>query len=327
MTILKKFLYFSAIIFAFSTLLACKQNSTYSFQGYVEGELVYLSSPYSGTLQTLAVNRGQKIGKGSLVFKLDSEPELSQLNAANNALEQAKSDLADALEGQRNTVLESIEAQIVKAQAELDLADLRVKRFQKLYEKNAIDRDSLDAAITDYQGKLAVIQQLKANLAEAKLGSRQQFIQSRRDAVNVAIANVQQASWALAQKTLIAPTEAMVFDTFYWPGEFVTEGQPVVALLARQYIRFIFFVPEPMLSKIALGDKVQISCDGCEKTYSATITYISPEAEYTPPVIYSRENNYNLVYRIKATPPLDEALLFHPGQPIYVTLIKSKNAL
>lgn len=327
MKIFKNLLYILGIFFIVATVTACQQKSEYTFQGYVEGELVYLSSPFSGALQTLAVNRGQKIAKGGLTFKLDPEPEFSQLNAANNALKQAKSDLDDALEGQRNTILEGIEAQIVKAQADLNLADLRVKRLQSLYAKNAVDKDSLDAAVTDYQGKQALLNQLKANLAEAKLGSRQEFIQSRRDAVNVAEANVQQAAWALEQKTLISPTDAIVFDTFYWPGEFVMSGQPVVALLAPQYLRFLFFVPEPMLSKLALGDKVQISCDSCEKTYSATISYISPDAEYTPPVIYSRENNYNLVYRIKATPPLNEALLFHPGQPVYVTLLKSKNAL
>lgn len=322
---LKKTLPLCVIFFAAAMLAACQPKPDYNFQGYVEGELLYLSSPFSGTLQLLNVSIGQTIEKGALVFKLDSEPESSQLNAANQTLAEAKANLQNALAGQRETILASIEEQINKAQADLNLANIRVQRLQTLYKTNAIDKDSVDAAVTLAQGDAAILKQLQANLAEAKLGTRQQLIQAQQAAVDAAKANVQQADWALSQKTLAAPTNAVVFDRYYWPGEWVAQGQPVVSLLAPQYIRFIFYVPETMLSKIYLNEKINISCDSCNKEYPATIDYISPNAEYTPPVIYSRDNNYNLVYRIKAVPEIADALLFHPGQPVYVTLINPRN--
>lgn len=326
MRVTKRICFIAIIAFTAMILSACQQKAELTFQGYVEGELVYLSSPFSGMLKTLSVERGEKVASGVTIFKLDPEPEVSQLLAAKNTLKEAEANLANVINGQRSTVLDAINAQIKQAHSDINLAAIRVKRFETLYTKNAIDKDSVDAAENNYQDKVAILQQLEANLAEAKLGSRENLIKAQQAVVKAAEASVTQATWALSQKTLSAPTGGIIFDTFYWPGEWVAAGQPVAALLAPQYIRFIFFVPETLLGKIALGQTVEISCDGCDKHYPATISYISPQVEYTPPVIYSRENNYNLVYRIRATPALADALYFHPGQPVYVTLENTKNS-
>jgi HlyD family secretion protein len=301
-------------------LIGCKKKSNVSFQGYTEGELLYIASPFSGELQSLNVHRGQKIKKGSELFSLDPEPERSQLKAAEETLTQAKEQLQNLEEGQRRTILESLQAQISRTKAELKLAALRVKRFQELYKEKAIGKDPLDEVIATYGVKKALLAENEANYAEAKLGSRQKLIMAQKALVAATEAQVQQAQWSLEQKTQYSSITAIVFDTFYWPGEWVAAGRPVLAFLAPQYIRFIFFIPATKLSAVHLGDEISIACDACEKNYTARISYISPEMEYTPPVIYSRENNYNLVYRIKAKPKLADAWFFHPGQPVYVTL-------
>ncbi len=79
-----------------------------------------------------------------------------------------------------------------------------------------------------------------------------------------------------------------------------------------------FFVPEPRLGAIRLGDQVEIHCDSCAPGLTAAISYIAPEAEYTPPVIYSREMRAKLVYLIEAKPAQPAGL--RPGQPVDVTL-------
>ena len=78
-------------------------------------------------------------------------------------------------------------------------------------------------------------------------------------------------------------------------------------------------MPEPLLSQLKLGTRIGFQCDGCKTTY-ATITYISPQAEYTPPVIYSRESRGKLVYRVECKMPSEVAVKFHPGQPVDVFL-------
>ncbi len=324
MTLQKKIFLVALTLFTYITLGGCQQKQDNVFQGYVENELIYLSSPHSGQLFTLFVSRGEHVKKGTVIFTLDPEPETSQLIAATKQLSQAEANLKDINKGQRETVLTAIQAQISQVKADLDLANLRVSRFKKLYSANAIDKDTVDASIANAASKAAQLEQLEANLAEAKLGSREDLIQAQQATVDAAKASVAQAEWALSQKSLTSPDAGIIFDTFFLPGEWVGSGQPVAALLTAAQTRFIFFVPETMLPQIYLGEVVSVTCDSCHKSFPAVIHYISPVAEYTPPVIYSRESNYKLVYQVKAEPSLTDALFFKPGQPVYITLPNNK---
>lgn len=98
----------------------------------------------------------------------------------------------------------------------------------------------------------------------------------------------------------------------------VAAGTPVVSLLPPANIFVRFFIPEPALSSLHYGDVVALACDGCPAGLSATVSFISPQAEYTPPVIYSESSRAKLVFLIEAHPPSDQASLLNPGQPIEV---------
>ena len=103
------------------------------------------------------------------------------------------------------------------------------------------------------------------------------------------------------------------------PGETIAAGAPVVSLLPPGNIFVRFFVPEADLARIHRGDMVRLSCDRCRTNITATISFVSPQAEYTPPVIYSDQSRAKLVYLIEARPPPEQAALFNPGQPITVS--------
>jgi HlyD family secretion protein len=109
-----------------------------------------------------------------------------------------------------------------------------------------------------------------------------------------------------------------VVDTLYRIGEWVTAGTPVVSLLPPENVKVRFFVPEPRLGAIEVGAEVRVRCDACGPKLTAVISYIAPDAEYTPPVIYSREMRAKLVYLVEAKPRQPSAL--RPGQPVDVTL-------
>jgi HlyD family secretion protein len=64
---------------------------------------------------------------------------------------------------------------------------------------------------------------------------------------------------------------------------------------------------------------VRVRCDGCGADIAATVRFIAPQAEYTPPVIYSRENRAKLVYLVEARPDAPNPAL-HPGLPVEVSL-------
>jgi HlyD family secretion protein len=142
--------------------------------------------------------------------------------------------------------------------------------------------------------------------------------------VEAALAQLQQAEWRLTRKTVAAPVRARVADVLYREGEMVEAGMPVVSLLAPQYVRARFFVPQPALGRLRIGQRVSLRCDGCASDIGAVISFIAPEAEYTAPLIYSQENRATLVFMVEARPDAAGATLLHPGQPLEVRLLAAE---
>jgi HlyD family secretion protein len=114
-----------------------------------------------------------------------------------------------------------------------------------------------------------------------------------------------------------APTDARVEDVFFQSGEWTNANQPVVALLADSRIRLRFFVPEREIALYRIGAKVRFTCDSCGGSFSATVNFVSPRPEFTPPIIYSRGARDRLVFLVEAMPDNPRALA--PGQPVDVT--------
>ena len=129
-----------------------------------------------------------------------------------------------------------------------------------------------------------------------------------------------QADWRLGQRAVIAPKAGRVNDTYYVVGDFVPAGSPVVSLLPPGNIKVRFFVPEKALGTVRYGQPVAITCDGCGAPIGAKVSFVAPQAEYTPPVIYSRERREKLVFLVEARPAASDAAKLHPGQPVEVLL-------
>jgi HlyD family secretion protein len=85
-------------------------------------------------------------------------------------------------------------------------------------------------------------------------------------------------------------------------------------------VKVRFFVPETKLGGIKVGQKVSLACDGCGNPIDAAVSFIAPQAEFTPPVIYSKDNRAKLVFLVEAKPAAQDATRLHPGQPVDVTL-------
>jgi HlyD family secretion protein len=212
--------------------------------------------------------------------------------------------------------VDSIEAQLAQAQAMLQLAETKLERRKPLGD--AVSLEDIEAASAEYERDRARVAELRADLETARLGARADEIQAAQAEVTAARAQLAQAEWRLGQLSQVAPRAGVVVDTLYRAGEWVTAGAPVVSLLPDENVKVRLFVPEPQLGAIRLGDQVQIYCDACAPGLTAAISYIAPEAEYTPPVIYSREMRAKLVYLIEAKPAQPADL--RPGQPVDVTI-------
>jgi HlyD family secretion protein len=84
-------------------------------------------------------------------------------------------------------------------------------------------------------------------------------------------------------------------------------------------VKLLFFVPEESISRARIGRTVSFSCDGCPPDLGATIIYVSPRAEFTPPVIYSQSARTKLVFLIEARPDgVPDTIALAPGLPVSV---------
>ena len=308
------------LLCAAGALTACSRHAAPAWQGYVEGEYVYLSSSQSGTLTQLDVQRGQTIAAGASVFGLESVNETAARDEARHQLAVAQEQLADLQTGKRPPEVRVTEAQLAQAVANAHKAALQLTRDEAQLKAGGIPQSQLDDSRALAESTAAQVRELENQVRVAHLPGRSQQIAAQAAQVEAAQAAVAQAQWKLDQKRVVAPSAGFVQDTMFRVGEWVQAGNPVVQLLPPQNVKVRFFVSETALGSLATGRKVTVHCDGCAADIPATITFISNSAEYTPPVIFSNDNRAKLVFLIEARPAPADALKLHPGQPVEVRL-------
>lgn len=296
---------------------APKDESGRALSGYVEGESLYLSSSTAGAVSRVNVRRGQRVEAGQALFALDAAPLVAQRDRAAAALAEAEARLDDARKGQRPQELAVFDAQRAAAQAQFDQASAEYNRIAPLVRQGIYAPARLDSARTARDSAAAQVRAIARQRDAGTLGARP-------DAVRAAEFQVQQARDALAEAQAqldrtgpVAPKAARVEEVYFQDGEWAAANQPVVSLIPDDRVRLRFFVPERQLSSYRIGQTVTFTCDGCARGLKATIDYISPRAEFTPPVIYSRESRDRMVFLIEARPASPRTL--NPGQPVDVT--------
>lgn len=301
-------------------MAACARRQPTTYQGYVEGRFVYVASPESGRLEQLSVARGQTVAAGLPLFALDREPEASEFRQAQQLLGNAQSRLADLQTGKRPAEIDVTRALLAQAQTQQQQADEILASYRAQYHAGGIPQTDLINAQAAAESSAARVRELQAMLAVDALPARDQQIKAQQDLIAADRASLAAAAWRLQQKDIASPRRGLVFDTLYRVGEWVAAGSPVVEMLPPENIEVRFFVPEPVLGRLKAGQSISVHCDGCSAAIPAAIIYLSPQSEYTPPVIYSNETRAKLVYMIVARPPPDKAPLLHPGQPVEVGL-------
>jgi HlyD family secretion protein len=314
----KMLCWIGGLIAALCIFSSCERPNPNQVQGYVEGEFVYVASPFAGRLESLHIERGAQVKAGDPLFALESVSEKAIRDEAERRLAQARANLEDAKKGKRPSEIESVEAQLKQARAALTLSEKELARQEKLILSKATTAQEVDRVRTTHDQNLQRVTQLEADLKTAQLGSRQDQIEAAQANVQAVEAALAKAEWDLVQKSQAAPQAGLVFDTLYREGEWVAAGRPVVALLPPQNIKVRAFVPETRIGTIHHGDPVRVVVDGVPQPFIGKISFISPQAEYTPPVIYSQENRDKLVFMIEVVFDPQAAANLHPGQPVDV---------
>ncbi len=301
-------------------LAACGGAEKTALQGYAEGEYVRVAAPFAGTLVKLEVARGTRVEPGAALFALEAENESAARREAEDRVHRAEAQRDNLKKGARPTELEAIRAQLGQAQAAAALAAKEHARVEDLVAKGFVSRQKLDETRAALERDRLRVAEAQAQLGTAGLGGRPDEVRAAEAEVAGAREALAQADWRLRQRTITATVGGQVTDTLFTRGEWVAAGAPVVALLPPENVKVRFFVPETKLGSVRIGQAVSLACDGCPAPIAATVTFIAPQAEYTPPVIYNRENRARLVFLVEARPAKADAAKLHPGQPMDVTL-------
>jgi HlyD family secretion protein len=305
---------------ALATLAACSSPDHDAYQGYVEGEFVYLASSQGGRLDKLGVQRGQEVAAKTALFALEAANETAAVQQSAQQLAAAEATLADIRVGKRPQEVDVTRAQLAQAEVSAANAAQQLVRDEAQQRAGGISLSQLDQSRTQSLTAAAQVRQLRAQLAVDTLPSREAQIRAQVAQVDAARASLAQAQWKLDQKSVTTAQAGKVYDTLYREGEWVASGSPVVRLLPPGNVKVRFFVPEALIGAVKTGQQVSIICDGCGEAISAQVSYIATEAEYTPPIIYSNENRSKLVFMIEAHPAVADASRLRPGQPVEVRL-------
>jgi len=296
----------AAAVVLWLLLTGSKRERTLS--GYIEGEELYLASPVAGTVASVSAVEGTRVAPGQQLFRIDP----ATLGAQQ---EQKQANVAAA-----QTEIASAEANASQADADVSAAAATaVRARQDLARLLGVKRDdSAAVASKDIDAARAALREANARVAAAQKTAdarRAQVEASRAQAVE-AKGGQREAQIRVNQLSPPAPAAGRIEDVYFQPGEWVSANQAVVALLPDNKVKVRFYVPEQQIAWYTPGRMVRFSCDACARGLEATIRYVSPRPEFTPPIIYSRDSRDRLVFMVEAYPARPANL--QPGLPVDV---------
>jgi len=281
--------------------------------GYVEGDYILIGPITTARIDSLKVRRGDRVTAGqvlAILEKRDAEIALAETKAA---LARAISQLENLRQGHRAEEIAVIDAALASARAHAVEAEKEANRLKNLFQRGAAPEVKIDAAQATLNIARAKVDEVRANLAVAKLPARAHQIAAAEAAVTQAQARKDAATWRLERRTILAPANGIVDEVLRNAGEISSPQAPILSILPNGAVKLRLYVPEKAIASISIGTVLKINCDGCSEGASAHVTYVSNSPEFTPPVIYSLENRQKLVYLIEAAPD-KTATSLKPGQ-------------
>ena len=303
------------------TLIAqmfCSVAAT-TLSGYIEGESLFIAPIEAGRIASVTVRRGDEVKAGATVATLETDDAGFALEVARARHAEASARVGNLTTGKRAEEIAVIEANRAAAKADLAQAELDLTRMRDLVQHKVQSQSALDQARTARNMASARLQEIDANLQVAGIAARVQEIEAARRVVDAAAAEVRDAEWRLAQRTITAPADGRVEEIIRYAGETAGPAAPVLALLRPDNRKLKLFVPQKLQSGVHVGQTLALRCDGCASGLQARVNFIASGPEFTPPVIYSVESRQKLVVLVEAE-LLGEAMRLSPGQIVDIEL-------
>ena len=296
------------------------------YSGTIETTQAKLSFQIPGRVAAVHVQEGQAVEKNQVVASLDGAEFEARLAQARANLERARKVKLQA-EAAYAVMQKTLPAEVARAEAGLKsardvLADAQrnYRRFEDLFGQDVVtekERDTLRLQYEVAQSRLAENESL-LNLAKgnlSRLEAARQDIAAAQAQIDVAKASVQQSEIQLAYSELTSPIDGVVTSRNIEPGETVNAGREVLTISDLSRVDLKIYVEQTQIGRIRPGQTARVSVDSFpDRIFEGTISFISPEGEFTPKIIQTQKERVKLVYLVKVSIP-NSAYELKAGMP------------
>ncbi len=309
------FLIISSVVVYFIARRSANGQGKIRVSGNVEVTAVEVSFKVPGRVAARLVDEGMMVRAGQPVARLESEELAHEVALRRADVQATQASLDELLAGSRKEEIGQAEAVLAAAQAELKQAGDDFHRQEALFQREVIPRQKFDAAKAAYDTSRAQERQAAEALALVRKGPRRERIDQARGRLGEAGAALALATTRLGYAELVSPVAGLVMSKNIEAGEQVAAGTPIVTIGELENVWVRAYISETDLGRVRVGQKARVTTDTWpDKAYEGTVTFISPEAEFTPKNVQTQKERVKLVYRVKITIP-NPNMELKPGMP------------
>ncbi|RJP63283.1 MAG: HlyD family efflux transporter periplasmic adaptor subunit [Ignavibacteriales bacterium] len=301
---MKKLLVIASVI---TLLIGCEDNGDkekIELSGTVETTNITLSSQLAGTVERIYQVEGNRVRVGDTLIIIDPETYILQLNQAEAQRDLAKSKYDLLNKGARSEDKSQAAEALNQAEASYQSAKTDFERIENLFENQSVTKKHYEDAKTRLTISEAQLNSAKQNLRKIENLARPEELDQAKAAFNAAVANVKLLQKRVNDCYVLSPINGQIVRNFVEMGETVNPQSSLVRVSNQSEVEVFVYIQETDLGKVKLGQKVEIFSDSYEgKAYEGKVTYISPEAEFTPKNIQTKEERTKLVFAVKIKVP------------------------
>jgi HlyD family secretion protein len=253
--------------------------------GRVESVQVDVAAKYGGRIKEILAQEGDLVEPGKVLARMDTDELEAELAKGKAEVAQAEEDASEAT------------AAIAQRTAELKLAEQQLIRSQSLFAKRVVSREEYDQQVT------------KQETAKAALDGAKAKLRSVNQAMNAAAAEVKKTETRIEDATLKSPVQGRVLYRLTEPGEVVPLGGKILTLINLGDVYMEIFLPAQEAARVRMGADARIVLDARpEYAAQAKVSYVSPEAQFTPKQVETRSERDKLMFRVKLKVPSELVL-------------------
>lgn len=296
-------------------------SSSILLSGTIEARETDLAFQVPGRIAHLLVDEGDVVTAGQKVASLEPRDYELALARARAEADVSMANLTLLKAGTRQQELKVATAAVTRAKAQLKFAHSETHRIAQLVEKQLSSQDQLDRARLEEDVAQAALTQSREQLALLQEGTREEEIAKARADYYARQQAVTVAQQQLSYVDLTSPVAGSITVRLAEAGEVVATGQAVLRIASLDHPWVRVYINEKDLPRIRLGQTAKVRVDGLsDKVFEGRVVFISPEAEFTPKTVETRDLRIDLVYRVKVEVNNPDGIL-KIGMPADVTLI------